>query len=73
VHAFRHACFGAGWGSLIIPKTMQNSKIIRTADTPDIYLASPLTIMGSGVDMVDHGVRDEDARADLIEFLKHSL
>ncbi|MEQ8508064.1 MAG: c-type cytochrome [Rhodospirillaceae bacterium] len=54
-------------------ETMQTSKIIWTADSLDTYLASPLTMMGSGIDMVAHGVRDADVRADLIEFLKHSL
>jgi len=68
--------FGRRAGSLAdfnYSETMQNSKIIWTADSLDTYLASPLTMMGSGIDMVAHGVRDEDARADLIEFLKHAL
>lgn len=52
---------------------MQESKVIWTQDSLDTYLASPLTTMGSGIDMMSHGIRNEEARADLIEFLKHAL
>ena len=63
-------------GSLIeynYSDTMRDSNIIWTEDSLDTYLASPLTAMGSGIDMTAHGIRDDDARADLIEFLKHAL
>lgn len=53
--------------------TMKASNIIWTESSLDTYLASPLTEMGSGIDMMSHGVRDADVRADLIEFLKHAL
>ena len=68
--------FGRRAGSLIeynYSETMRDSSIIWTEDSLDTYLASPLTSMGSGIDIIAHGIRDDDARADLIEFLKHAL
>ncbi len=68
--------FGRRAGSLVefnYSDTMRDSKIIWTEDSLDTYLVSPLTSMGSGIDMIAHGIRDDDARADLIEFLKHAL
>ena len=68
--------FGRRAGSLIeynYSETMRNSNIIWTEDALDDYLASPLTTMGTGIDMMAHGIRDDDTRADLIEFLKHAL
>lgn len=53
-------------------EAMKTSRIIWTVDTLDTYLASPLTELGSGIDMMSHGVRDDDLRADLIEYLKHA-
>lgn len=68
--------FGRRAGSLEefnYSNAMKESKIIWTQESLNDYLASPLTAMGSGIDMMTHGVRDDDDRADLIEFLKHSL
>lgn len=53
-------------------EAMKNSNIIWTESTLDTYLASPLTELGSGIDMMSHGVRDDDLRANLIEYLKHA-
>lgn len=51
---------------------MQNSRIIWTEDTLDTYLASPFMMLGSGINMTVHGIRDEKLRADLIEYLRHA-
>ena len=68
--------FGRRAGSLAeynYSDTMRNSKIVWTQDSLDTYLVSPMTALGSGNDMVAHGIHDDDTRADLIEFLKHAL
>lgn len=68
--------YGRRAGSLVeynYSDAMRDSRIIWTEDSLNTYLESPLTAMGSGIDMIAHGVRDEEARADLIEFLKHAL
>lgn len=68
--------YGRRAGSLVeynYSEAMQSSNIIWTLESLDEYIASPLTTMGSGIDMMSHGVRDDDVRADLIEFLKHAL
>lgn len=68
--------FGRRAGSLAeynYSETMRNANIIWTEDSLDEYLASPLTSMGSGIDMMAHGVSNDEDRADLIEFLKHAL
>ncbi len=68
--------FGRRAGSLMeynYSETMKNSNIIWTEDALDTYLASPLTAIGTGIDMLAHGVRDDQTREDLIEFLKHAL
>lgn len=68
--------FGRRAGSLMeynYSETMRNANIIWTEDSLDEYLASPLTSMGSGIDMMAHGVSNDEDRADLIEFLKHAL
>jgi len=46
--------------------------VIWTEDTLDTYLASPFMMLGSGINMTVNGVRDDKARADLIEYLKHA-
>jgi cytochrome c len=67
--------FGRRAGSLVdfnYTDTMRNSRIIWTEDSLDTYIASPFMMLGSGIDMTAHGIRDDRARADLIEFLKHA-
>jgi cytochrome c len=51
---------------------MENSRIIWTEDTLDTYLASPFMMLGSGINMTVHGIRDDKQREDLIEYLKHA-
>lgn len=53
-------------------EAMKKSRVIWTEDTLDTYIASPFMMMGSGIDMMIHGIRDDRERADLIEFLKHA-
>lgn len=51
---------------------MRDSRLIWTEDTLDTYLASPFMMLGSGINMTVHGIRDEKQRADLIEYLRHA-
>lgn len=51
---------------------MRNSRLVWTEDTLDTYISSPFMMMGSGINMTVHGVREDKARADLIEYLKHA-
>lgn len=53
--------------------SMQNSSIIWTDETLNTYLASPFMMVVSGIDMNAHGVRDDEDRTKLIEYLKHAL
>lgn len=53
-------------------RVTRDSRVIWTEDTLDTYLASPFMMLGSGINMTVNGVRDDKARADLIEYLKHA-
>jgi cytochrome c len=50
---------------------LQKLKIVWMEDTLDTYLRNPFN-MGTQVNMIIHGIRDDKMRADLISFLKHN-
>jgi cytochrome c2 len=50
---------------------LKNAKIVWTEETLDTYLSNPFN-MGTQVNMIIHGLRDQKMRTDLIAFLKHN-
>ncbi|MSO97356.1 MAG: c-type cytochrome [Rhodospirillaceae bacterium] len=50
---------------------LRDSKVIWIESTLDTYLDDPFNL-GTQINMMIHGIRDDQVRADLIEFLKYS-
>lgn len=50
---------------------LRNSKVTWTEATLDTYLSDPATL-GTQVNMIIHGVKDDKMRADLISFIKYA-
>jgi cytochrome c len=61
---------GRGDPAFAYSQQLLASKVVWSDDTLNTYLRNPFN-MGTQINMIIHGIRDPQERADLIAFLRH--